>query len=159
MKKNVFLLIPVLFFFASCATKVSDEALAETAENAGTVFVTNSKKIKPLKTFYIEEKIDSTFLFEGNFNGSSFSFLALTYCDSECVEIMLSNELGISIGNLIYDGNTIEFSSSVLPKNLKAQYIIADLQNALYFAQALKANYKKSNLIFEEFASSSYIIT
>ena len=37
----------------------------------------------------------------------------------------------------------------MFPKNLKAEYIVCDIQNAYYDSAALEANYKNAGLIFE----------
>ena len=42
------------------------------------------------------------------------------------------------MGDLNYDGNAVLFESSIFPKKLKAEYIIADLQFAYYKSEALQ---------------------
>ena len=54
------------------------------------------------------------------------------------------------MANLIYDGTTIDFDSTVFPKQLKPEYIVADFQFCLYDAGELKSSLKKIGVDFEE---------
>ena len=60
------------------------------------------------------------------------------------------NDLGIEIGSIEYNGKSCVMNSSFFPKNLKAEYIVLDLQNAYADAEELKAHYKNYNLDFDE---------
>ena len=56
------------------------------------------------------------------------------------------------MGTLFYDGKNISFDSPVFPKNLKSEYIVADLQFAYYKVHSIQKLLKsiKMKMIVEE---------
>ena len=53
------------------------------------------------------------------------------------------------MASLFYDGAALDFDSAVFPKNLKAEYIVADFQFCLYQADSLKSALAKIGVDFE----------
>ena len=62
------------------------------------------------------------------------------------------------MGNLSYDGEEVVFNSAVFPENLKAEYILLDIQNAYYKNQSLQNAYEQVGLTFEEEKTEEGII-
>ena len=53
------------------------------------------------------------------------------------------------MGNLTYDGITANFDSKIFPNNLKAEYIVADLQFAYYKVPAINETLKSIGMYME----------
>lgn len=121
------LLILLVFGFAGCtSTKVITES------SVSPIYITNVKKFYLLPPACIENDIDKQQLLIANFSGNTFQMLAYLKADKKGIFLSLFNDFGTGMGNLIYDGIDVHFDSSIFPENLKAEYIVADLQFAYY---------------------------
>ena len=128
-----------VFLFASCATT-----------KLRPVYVTNTTKVQLLPTDAVKTEIDDYYLFEGVFGDKVFSSLAyLTMNSKETTVVMLSG-LGVTLGEIIYDGKICTIDSAVIPDKLKPEYIVLDLQNAFADFGKLKNHYESSGLLFTE---------
>lgn len=149
MKKH-FLLISAIVLslvLVSCASSRN----AEEEVHLNKVYVTNTTKVPLLPVSAIKEELDLFQIFEGKFGHKSFPNTMLNLqSNSEGIVILMLNDLGIEIGSIEYNGKSCVMNSSFFPKNLKAEYIVLDLQNAYADAEELKAHYKKHNLDFDE---------
>ena len=149
MKKH-FLLISAIVLslvLVSCASSRN----AEEEVHLNKVYVTNTTKVPLLPVSAIKEELDLFQIFEGKFGHKSFPNTMLNLqSDSEGIVILMLNDLGIEIGSIEYNGKSCVMNSSFFPKNLKAEYIVLDLQNAYADAEELKAHYKKYKLDFDE---------
>lgn len=149
MKKH-FLLISAIVLslvLVSCASSRN----AEEKVHLNKVYVTNTTKVPLLPVSAIKEELDLFQIFEGKFGHKSFPNTMLNLqSDSEGIVILMLNDLGIEIGSIEYNGKSCVMNSSFFPKNLKAEYIVLDLQNAYADAEELKAHYKKYKLDFDE---------
>lgn len=112
------------------------------------VFVTNLKKINILTVENIEKPIDEVQLFEGSFGEKSFALPLYIQADEKGISISMLNDFGTSMGELTYMDNTVEFNSPVFPENLKAEYIVWDIQLALYRAEEISKVLAKHKLVF-----------
>ena len=149
MKKH-FLLISAIVLslvLVSCASSRN----AEEEVHLNKVYVTNTTKVPLLPVSAIKEELDLFQIFEGKFGHKSFPHTMVNIqSDSEGIVILMLNDLGIEIGSIEYNGKSCVMNSSFFPKNLKAEYIVLDLQNAYADAEELKAHYKNYNLDFDE---------
>lgn len=149
MKKH-FLLISAIVLslvLVSCASSRN----AEEEVHLNKVYVTNTTKVPLLPVSAIKEELDLFQIFEGKFGHKSFPNTMLNLqSDSEGIVILMLNDLGIEIGSIEYNGKSCVMNSSFFPKNLKAEYIVLDLQNAYADAEELKAHYKNYKLDFDE---------
>ena len=66
------------------------------------------------------------------------SLLSYLQADKQGIFLSLFNDFGTGMGTLSYDGMKVNFDSAIFPKNLKAEYILADLQFAYYSVAELK---------------------
>ena len=130
-------------FFVSCA---SGGVEAEVKTPA--VFVTNLKKVNILTADNIIKPMDEIQLFEGSFGDRSFSLPLYIQADEKGISISMLNDFGTSLGDLTYSNNVVEFSSSLFPENLKAEYIVWDIQLAIYKAEALSQRLARQKLVF-----------
>ena len=115
-----FFIIPACFFVLSCAS------VNNKTGSLSSVYVTNTKKIELLSPDNVEKNIDSLQLLNASFGKQTFSLLAFIEVDNNGIFISLMNDLGTDMGNLSYNGESVFFDSSLFPKALKAEYIVAD---------------------------------
>lgn len=132
MKGCLFLPLACILILASCAS-------TKQAENStvSPVYITNTKKFYLLSPAYIQGRVDAQQLLTGKFGENEFSMLSYLQMDEKGIYLSLFNDFGVGMGNLTYDGISADFDSPVFPKNLKAEYIVADLQFAYYSVDAI----------------------
>lgn len=138
--KILFLISAV--FLSSCASLKPENHLNK-------VYVTNSTQVDLLLPEVLGEKSEYQY-FEGNFGNNTFSALLYLETTFDQTQILLLNEMGLTLGSIFYDGKTCLLESELFPKKLKGEYIILDLQNAYAPAEVLKNHYAKYKLSFEE---------
>lgn len=143
MKKIVYLLAAFVLFLTGCSTN-------KIAHTTSPVYVTNTKTMYLLPLQHMDGEIDSYQLLNGQFGDTKFTLLCYMVCNVKEISIDLLNDFGTDMGNLQYDGNTVNFTSAVFPENLKAEYILLDIQNAYYKTEALQEVYRTAGLNFEE---------
>ena len=132
----------LLCVFASCATAGRKGA------GEASVFVTDSKSVPVLPPPCMDGILDELQLFTGSFGEQTFSSLAYIQADQGGIDITLLNEMGMDMGKLGYDGKNLSFSSPYFPKDVRAEYMVLDIQNAYYDVSALKKQYDASGLAF-----------
>lgn len=130
--------------FVSCA---SNPKLAGVDTPA--VYVTNTKKVNILSTQNISVSMDEVQLFEGNFGDTSFSMPVYIQADESSLYISMLNDVGTSLGELTFSGNKVDFESSVMPKNLKAEYIVWDIQLVWYDPESIRERLSHYKLSFD----------
>ena len=120
------------------------------APSLNPVYVTNAKKITLLSPENMVGSVESLMLFTGSFGDQQFSTPVYVQADELSLVLLLVNDFGVSMGSLNYDGMSAELDAPLFPPSLKAEYIIADFQNAYYDVAALESNYEASHLTFEQ---------
>lgn len=157
LKKAIFCVFLAFFslfsaFFAnSCSS--SKIGIEKNQTKLSPIFVTNSKKINLLENGEFsenQEKIDVVQLISGNFSDKNFEFLANLIIDNKEISLSLLSPMGADLGKVSYRDNFVNFDSGFFPKNIKAEYIIADIQNAYFPFEKLKQNFEKSGLTFSQ---------
>lgn len=98
----------------------------------------------------MEGSQDNVQLLNGSFGEQTFGLIVYLQADSNGIFMSLLNDFGTDMGSLSYDGRQVDFQSSVFPANLKAEYILLDIQNAYYKKQNLEKLYNDVGLNFEE---------
>ena len=149
-KKILFLcgFFVTLLFFSCQSTKGGGEAL-------NPVFITNSKKVYPLPTSCIEEPFEAEVIFTGTFASERFSAFSYLSSSAQELSILLFNDFGVSMGELLYNGSEARLNSAYFSNALKAEYVVLDFQNAFYPLPALEKLYKSIGLIFESDSTTS----
>lgn len=133
--------------FAGCtSTKILGDS------NIEPIYITNIKKLYLLPPFDIEKNIESEQRLTATFGGNSIALLAYLKADENEIFLSMFNDFGTGMGTLFYDGKNISFDSPVFPKNLKSEYIVADLQFAYYKVHSIQKLLKsiKMKMIVEE---------
>lgn len=152
MKKNILLsfsailsaFVFTLFSFSGCVSS----KIKNSERSLSPVYVTNKKKIALLPTSDLQEKKDVEQILFGKYGNQDFSFLCYLLIDENGIFLSLLNEFGVGLGNLSYDGNAARFDSAFFPKNLKAEYIIFDLELSYYSSDALENAFKDVGMKF-----------
>jgi hypothetical protein len=134
-------LFSMLFF--SCAGKKNPAA-----SSFGPVYVTNSNKIFLLYPSSITDSLDNLFLVTGRFGGNTFTAQLYHYADDSELSLELMNDFGISMGSLSYTESSLDFNSSVFPRELKGEYVVSDIQAAFYDFDTLSYNFECAGLKF-----------
>ena len=140
MKKFFFIFVSI--FLISCATSRFDSAFSP-------VYLTNSSQYALLPTEAMDGNLDGIQRMCADFGGTVFDFTVYAISDSTQLSMTILNEFGTTMGNLFYDGSNLDFDSAVFPKNLKAEYIVADFQLCFYKVDELKTALSKIGLEFE----------
>ncbi len=144
--KNKFLIsIFILFIliFSSCETSKNIEN-----KTTSKVFITNSKSINILSSECISKNIDNIFLLSAKFGDTKFNIISYIQADENGIYIEFLNDFGSTMGSLIYENNSVNLTSDFIPKKLKGEYIINDLQLVFYKTEFLEQNYENANLKF-----------
>jgi len=141
-----FLFFPVcIVCVLSCATAAKKDILF--------VNLTDSSKYVLLPTEGIEKAMDMPQFLSAEFRGQNYFLNAWVKADENAIEMALFNELGASIGELYYDNNTVQFSSTVIPRSVirhfKPEHIIADFQLCFYDPLLLGKSLEDSGLVLE----------
>lgn len=140
VKKFFLILLPVFLFSCASARFESDFA---------PVYVTNSAKYAILSPSEMDGNMDAVQRMTASFGENEFECDVYVISDSEKLSMTILNEFGATLAELFYDGATLDFDSAVFPKNLNAEYIVADFQFCLYRADSVKAALEKIGVDFE----------
>lgn len=140
MKKKIVIFLFSLFLFSGCLSNSSYK-----------VYVTNTKSFNLLSLdCYTGNNIDELYSFEITLNDTSFTCLSMLSISSTEIYLYIFNEMGVSMGEIIYDGVNLNLDSPFLPDNLKAEYIISDIQNIFYDKEIIKNHYERKGLKVSE---------
>ena len=135
------LLSSMIVAFASCSS-------VKTRSLRYPVHVTNTRVVDLLLPHDIAFPIEGLYMFTGSFGASSFYMQAFIQANEGGIFINLLNDFGSDMGTLTYTGNELSLASAVLPKSLRAQYIVADMQFAYYDADAVASSLRRAGLDF-----------
>jgi len=127
----------------SCVLKTPNK------ENRPYVYLIGGSKYFLLPCGDIENTLDSAQRISASWQGNDYSFNAWVKADKTGMEMTLLNELGVSMGELSYQDGSVSFSSTIFPKSLKSEYIIADFQLCFYNTAALGNALKNCGLVLE----------
>ncbi len=142
MKKILLCLIP-FFLLISCASSRFESDFSP-------VYVTNTSKYAILPTTSMNGSVDCLQKMTADFGkGNSFDFDVYVISDKTQLSMTVLNEFGTTMASLFYDGASLDFDSMIFPKNLKAEYIVADFQFILYNVEDLKPALEKIGVNLE----------
>lgn len=153
--KIVFVFLAGFLVFSCTSLSRQNSSKQETSGEAGVlgpqylVYVTNRHKVPLLLPCDMNGAVETYQVMEGSYGNQHFSMLLYFFSDQNEMQLLLLNDFGTDMGSLFYDGREVRFESAMFPKNLKAEYIVCDIQNAYYDSAALEANYKSAGLSFE----------
>ena len=132
-----------LSFFSCVSGKTGTESISP-------VYVTNTKKVHILSPENCGKSIDDLVLFSGIFNGNEMQFPVLVESNKSGISMVMMNQVGLEMGNLFFDGKSLSFVSSVIPKKVKMEYILADFQFASYPFDVVQRQLEEAGLSFTE---------
>ena len=111
----------ISFLLASCITKQGNSAKYS-------VYVTNEARFELLPPSAFEENMDRFQNITGYFQGKVHIFGAYIKSSDEQVDITFFNQMGGSVGDLVYTGDSLEANSHFTPPAAKFEYMMADFQ-------------------------------
>jgi hypothetical protein len=142
MKNRQFLLFPFLFFSA-CAGKPSIK------NNYGHVYLTNDASFILLPPEHIEKELDMFQRISGAYGKNQFDMNVWVKADKTEIVMELFNDMGNSMGTLVFSGTELNFTSPYIPSNKKAEYAVADFQFCFFKADVLRSALGKLSLKIE----------
>ena len=150
----IFCLFLMIFAFSviSCSSSKIQQ-ISQKNENSSVlpqVYITNRKKIKLLKNSEFQGNFDKIQMISGNFGSQNFEFLGNLQIDSNSLSLTILSPMGTDLGAIYFDEKGIVLDSAYFPQNLKAEYIICDIQSAYFPAESLRENFKEAGLSFTE---------
>jgi hypothetical protein len=128
----VCLALLVLIPFVSCGT--SPQGL-----RAGPVYISDSLQFRLLPPGGIEKPMDMSQRIGGSYGERRFEINAWVKADGSGLRIVFYNDLGGGMGELYYGKEGLSFDSPYFPKNIRAEYLVADFQFCFYDFEALRA--------------------
>ena len=134
------LLISLLIL--SCVTKQQEETKYS-------VYVTNEAKYELLPPSAFEENMDRFQNITGHFQGKTHIFGAYIKSSEEQVEITFFNQMGGSVGDLVYTGDSLVANSHFTPPTAKFEYMMADFQFCYCRKDLLVSSLESSGLRFD----------
>lgn len=116
------------------------------------VYITDDIPFMLLPTECMDGSFESYQLLDGTFpDGSSAVMEAYIIADSQRIDLVFMANTGQTIAEIGYTGSTVMLSSTFIPAgSLKAEYIIADIQFALYDSTAVAEALSACGLDFSE---------
>ena len=144
MKMAPRFLIPFLLslLLISCVTRQEDGAKYS-------VYVTNTAKFELLSPSAFEENMDRFQNITGHFQGKTHIFGAYIKSSDEEVAITFFNQMGGSVGNLLYTGDSLVANSHFTPPGAKFEYMMADFQFCYCKKELLASGLEASGLRFK----------
>ena len=128
--------IVLLFLgFGSCASGTGGRSQPKDPPPGGDypfVYLTNTVKFMLLPTSGIGKPVDMPQRISASFRDHNMSMLAWVKADETIIALTLLNEMGTTVGELLYSDGAVSFSSKMLPASVKPEYIVADFQFCFY---------------------------
>lgn len=150
----IFCLFLMIFAFSSISCSSSkihqNQQKNENSDSLPEVYITNRKKVKLLKNSEFQGNFDKIQMISGNFGTQNFEFLGNLQIDSNSLSLTILSPMGTDLGAIYFDEKGIVLDSAYFPQNLKAEYIICDIQSAYFPAESLRENFRKAGLSFTE---------
>jgi hypothetical protein len=144
----------IILLFLCCSSCASS---APAKEDRLYIYLAGSSKYFLLPAGDIENSLDMAQRISAEWQGKDYTFNAWVIADKAGIELTLLNELGVSMGELSCRNGLVSFSSSIFPKSLKPEYIIADFQLCFYNTAALRKAVESCGLSFETSGDSRRI--
>ncbi|MDR2211832.1 MAG: DUF3261 domain-containing protein [Spirochaetaceae bacterium] len=122
-------------------------------QNHGPVYLGTEGEFSLLSPEHIEKNIDMFQRINGSYGDRYFDLNAWVRADKTGIVMEILNDLGSSLGELVFTGGELRFGSAYFPQNLPAQYAVADFQLCFYRIPALRSAMGKLRLETETGAS------
>ena len=130
--KRLLVLLFSLLFFSACGGHSSKN-------NYGPVYLTDSVSFELLAPEHIEKDLDMFQRISGTYGKNQFDTNAWVKADKTEIVMELLNDMGSSLGTLVFSGAELNFKSSFFPRNIKIEYALADFQLCFYKTDALRS--------------------
>ena len=130
----------ILILTSSCASKPAE------AKSGLFVNLTNKSKFFLLAPHDIEKPMDMAQQISASYKKYNLSIISWVAADETKIEMSAFNEMGTTMGELLFREGIIDLKSSVIPKVFKPEYIVADYQLCFYKTLPLRLALEKSGL-------------
>ncbi|MDR2314726.1 MAG: DUF3261 domain-containing protein [Spirochaetaceae bacterium] len=104
----------------------------------GPVYLSGAAEFSLLSPEHIEKNIDMFQRISGVYQERSFELSAWVRADGTGIMMELLNDMGSSLGELVFTDRELRFTSSYFPGKLPAEYAVADFQLCFYRVPALR---------------------
>ena len=132
----------ISFLLFSCVTRQGNTAKYS-------VYVTNGAKFELLPPSAFEENMDRFQNITGYFQDNVHIFGAYIKSDDEKVAISFFNQMGGSVGDLLYTEDSLVANSRFTPPGAKFEYMMADFQFCYCRKDLLVSSLESSGLRFD----------
>ena len=132
----------ISFLLFSCVTRQGNSAKYS-------VYVTNGAKFELLPPSAFEENMDRFQNITGYFQGKVHIFGAYIKSDNEKVAISFFNQMGGSVGDLLYSEDSLVANSRFTPPGAKFEYMMADFQFCYCRKELLVSSLEPAGLRFD----------
>jgi len=139
---RLFLLVIFSFLLFSCVTHQERSA-------GYSVYVTDLQRYELLPPSAFEEHMDRFQNITGTFQGKVHIFGAYIKSTDEQVAISFFNQMGGTVGSLIFTGGSLKADSHFFPQGTKFEYMMADFQFCYCKKELLASSLEASGLRFE----------
>lgn len=122
------------------------------------VFVTNTKTINVLPPSCIERETDKIYMLTATFGENNFSTPVYLTVNKKEISMLMVSDFGTTLAKLFYNGEKCTLESTVLPKKIAPQYLVADLEYTFGDIVEIETELRKAGLTFSvisEFGSES----
>ncbi len=137
--KVAFALILLILFAASC----------QSTRQARKVFITDSIALSLLPPDAVGKAIDDYQLITGSYGEREFMAEAYLFANKERLDMTVLSTSGQTICTIVWDGVLLEFSSPYISAaKARIEYIVMDLQLALYDAALVKEIIEEAGLTY-----------
>jgi len=113
------------------------------------VYVTNAHQFQLLSPSAFEENMDRFQNITGYFQEKVHIFGAYIKSDDEKVAITFFNQMGGSVGDLLYTGDSLQANSHFFPPAAKFEYMMADFQFCYCRKELLTSSLEAAGLRFD----------
>lgn len=96
------------------------------------VYLTNKAAVNLLPTTATDNDIQMLQNLTATYSGQSFQMDAYLILNRSEINVIFMNSFGTTMGSLLYTADTLEFTSSILPKSISPAYIAFDFQLCFY---------------------------
>jgi hypothetical protein len=131
------LLVPLVLLSFGCTSPGERSRVPD--PGYGPVRITGKTAFSLLDPGCIEKNLDMVQRISGTYGKNHFALNAWVQADEKGITMELLNDLGSSLGELVFTGDRLTFTSSFLPKDVKAEYAVADFQLCFYRVPALRS--------------------
>jgi hypothetical protein len=118
--------------------------------HAPRVYLTDTRTVEVLPPAALGGELEAYQQIEGSFRGETYYLDAYVQADREHFVMAAFNSFGTRVFEMEQAGGTLRFSSTIVPGNMKAEYILEDFQLCFFPSEPLRRSLESAGLSFVE---------